>query len=540
MRMKPVQLKNENKLMKAYRNESVQMMDYFDYAPFQAFANKRILDLESRSFNRKELSEKIRVMNEEWDAPEATLDQIERLKKYNSVVVIGGQQAGLLTGPMYTVNKIISIIQYAKSEESKLGTPVIPVFWIAGEDHDFEEINHVWMQKEEKLNKHILRQYDDEKAPISDRSIDKQLFTSWFYELLEQLTETEYTKHIQDNVMTCMEQSKTYVDFFARLVFQLFREEGIVLFDSNHFLARQLESEFFVEYIEKQQHISNMVFDSNQKLNQAGYYTSLEIDKDDAHLFYHQNRERILLRRNEKGEWAGKQNEVIFTTNEIIEIAKNKPELLSNNVVTRPLMQELLFPVLAFMGGPGEISYWAALRPMFHCFNMNMPPVLPRLSFSFIDVKTEKRLKKWSIPAEKAIHYGVDNRKINWLASQQQPPIAQMVEQIKESIDKAHLPLREAANEIRTDIGALAMKNLNYLYKDIDFMERKMNRALEERYEEELNEFELINAVLYPNGGLQERTWNIISFANVHGTHFINELINETYSYKQEHYIVYL
>src|SRR5699024_11029072 len=104
-------------------------------------------------------------MNEQWHAPQATFRNIERLKDSNSVVVIGGQQAGMLTGPLYTIHKIISIIQFAKQKEAELNVPVIPLFWIAGEHHDFEEINHIIVpisgisgvsMKKDKLKKPVI------------------------------------------------------------------------------------------------------------------------------------------------------------------------------------------------------------------------------------------------------------------------------------------------------------------------------------------------------------------------------------------------
>ncbi len=97
-----------------------------------------------KNIDRDKLTEALTEMNKEWDAPESTYKAIERLKEENSAVVIGGQQAGLLTGPLYTINKVLSVIQFAKQQESKLNVPIIPVFWIAGEDHDFDEINHVF------------------------------------------------------------------------------------------------------------------------------------------------------------------------------------------------------------------------------------------------------------------------------------------------------------------------------------------------------------------------------------------------------------
>src|SRR5699024_12707310 len=120
-------------------------------------------------------------MNETWGAPDATIAQIERLRDERSVVVIGGQQAGLLTGPLYTIHKIVSIIKYAKEQEAKLNIPVIPVFWIAGEDHDYADINHVYTTENGNLTKQKIAQQAWKHITISNLSLNYSLHKKWIY-----------------------------------------------------------------------------------------------------------------------------------------------------------------------------------------------------------------------------------------------------------------------------------------------------------------------------------------------------------------------
>src|SRR5699024_11394563 len=142
MEIKPLQLK-QNKLMHHYRNEQDDILEHFDYNPYASHTYAhRLKEIKKRTFNRERLTKVLYNMNRKWNASDATYENIKRLKAEESVVVVGGQQAGLLTGPFYTIHKIISIIQLAKQQERSLQVPVIPVFWIAGEDHDFAEINH--------------------------------------------------------------------------------------------------------------------------------------------------------------------------------------------------------------------------------------------------------------------------------------------------------------------------------------------------------------------------------------------------------------
>src|SRR5699024_2580828 len=142
-----------------YRNEQDDILEHFDYNPYASHTYAhRLKEIKKRTFNRERLTKDLDNMNRKWNASDATYENIKRLKAEESVVVVGGHQAGLLTGPFYTIHKIISIIQLAKQQERSLQVPVIPVFWIAGEDHDFAEINHIFMPQTSYMEKHKLLQ----------------------------------------------------------------------------------------------------------------------------------------------------------------------------------------------------------------------------------------------------------------------------------------------------------------------------------------------------------------------------------------------
>lgn len=539
MRIKPIQLQNSNQLINDYRAQKEQIKDFFHYHPFEDF-DKRVTDLKNRTFNRGKLTSILLEMNNGWDAPSSTLQQIDRLKDENSVVIIGGQQAGLLTGPMYTLNKIISIIKLAKEQENKLQIPVIPVFWIAGEDHDFDEINHIFSLKDQKIYKHTTKQAVMSKKSVSHLEIDKEKTFVWVERAFRDLKETTFSKTIFDQIVSCLEQSNSYVDFFARLIYQLFPDEGVVLIDSAHPLIRNFESSYFKQFIQKQKLLAKSIYDTVQTLQQKGYSIPLEVEEDDANLFYHdENNERILLKRLEE-IWVGKNDEVDLTTEQMMEIAEYYPTRLSNNVVTRPIMQELLFPSLAFVGGDGEIAYWAALRNAFQLFDLNMPPVVPRLSFTFITSRIEKLLETRVIELEDVINDGIEDVKVNWLMSQQTPPVQQLFSEVKQSITEVHRPLRHLAQTISADFSDEAQKNLEYLHEHITYLEQKTWRKLSDKYERQLGQFDEINHALRPNQVLQERMWSPLPFVNENGFDFIKNVIQiPNLSLQNNHYVIF-
>src|SRR5690625_892071 len=539
MRICPTTLKHKSKLIKQYRAHDEKIISYFDYKPFDSL-EKRASDLKGRKFRRQELKESLYEMNQLWGAPAETLQNINKFTDENSVVVIGGQQAGLFTGPMYSINKIISIILFAKEQERKLNVPVIPVFWIAGEDHDYDEINHVYMNKSGKLQKHILQQSVTIKKSLSHVEINKQQMKKWIDEAFQQIKETPNTKQLLNKLYNCLTSSNSFVDFFAQSIFQLFSTEGIVLVDSAHPNIRLLESEMFTNIIRKQNPIAKNVFETTEQLRQNGYNLSLDVAMDDAHLFYHDNNnERILLKRN-GNEWVGKNDEVLLTTNELETIAKQSPEKLSNNVISRPLMQEYLFPTLAFIGGDGEISYWATLKKAFHELNMKMPPVIPRLSFTYITKKTSKLLENLALDPTFVLNNNVAEIKANWLLSQQQPPLQILMEQLKEDFAKAHKPLREFATEVSPDLGQLANKNLENIMNQLNFLENKLITHLKEKYEHQMNNYNNIELAIKPNGVLQERIWSPLEIVNEYGIQFLKEILSSNFTFKNDHYFIYL
>lgn len=538
MRITPIHL-HKNKMMTNYRAHDAHLLTYFDNAPFTSLT-KRYAYLQKQSYDRATLTTVLKECNENWGASRKTLEEIERLNHPSSVVVIGGQQAGLLTGPLYSLNKVISIIQYAKQQEKILGVSVIPVFWIAGEDHDYDEINHAYYLQAKKMVKHTLNQKMYEKQSLSHMKMEKDIVTHWYKEIMQSISETSYTKQLDEIIMDCIQQANTFVDFFAMLIHQLFPQEGIVLIDSGDTKVRKLESPMFEQLIHRQALIAKAAYDAKTQLAEDGYDIDLDLAEDDAHLFYHDHHnERILLRRDHTS-WVGKNDEVHLETKELIKLAHHSPERLSNNVVTRPLMQEYLFPVLAFIAGDGEIGYWATLKNAFHTVNMEMPPVVPRLSFTYVTNKMEKQLLRRQLHIKDVMTNGTTEKRDVWIKSQSKPTINEIVNEARVQMRTAHEPIQAWAEAFRDDMAGLAKKNLQLIERELTYMEERMKEALKEKHAFGWNEYLLLEQYFFPKAGLQERVWNPLPFINEYGIDWINDLLNNECSFENNHYIIYL
>ena len=529
-----------NRFVNDYLNNRLEVEKYFDYDPFQKSAfQKRYEELLTKSYNREELAQFLYEYHKKLNASEKTMENIEKLKKPNSVVVIGGQQAGLLTGPLYTIHKIISILALAKEQERLLNVPVIPVFWVAGEDHDFEEINHVYVLNEKRPHKKKILQINGKKTMMSRLAIDQKACRQWMEEVFATYGETEHTKQLLSSLHHQLEQSSTYVEFFERLVMELFGDEGIVLINSGARELRELEKSFFEQMIKQSGPIYQEVVRQQQFLKENGYlHQAIVMKKNSSNLFYEVDEERHLLIEEEKGQYFIPGINLRLSLHEIVAEIQTAPWKFSNNVVTRPIMQECLFPTLAFIAGPGEIAYWAELKRAFHLFSMNVPPVVPRLNITFLERNIESDLKELKLSIEDVLFKGLELVKEEWLGKKEPFDVSEIIFKAKEEIEQIHRNLRQKVLELDPSLAPLLRKNAHFIEKQIDFVEKAVHQRIHEKYEAELNKILRIGLSLKPEDQLQERVWNIYYYLNKYGFDFLQELKQLTYHFNGRHKIV--
>ncbi|WP_078554865.1 bacillithiol biosynthesis cysteine-adding enzyme BshC [Bacillus alkalicellulosilyticus] len=519
MIVKDCPLSPTSKLAHDYNKKREKLYPFFDYDyQEEGVFERRQKELQSRTYQRQELATVLASYHKKLKYHDAALHQLEKLKDDNSLIVVGGQQPGLLTGPAYTIYKALSVIQLAKEQEVRLGVPVVPLFWIAGEDHDFEEVNHLFQLEKNKMTKSKVTQKHDLKTMLSSLQLDHEVTSEWVRSIFNGLPETEHTHDLLSIVLELMKRSHTFVDFFAEIISWMFREEGLLVLDSAHSEIRQLEKQFFVKLVEDNQKLQDNFIQQATELERAGYGNPVEIDPSNTNLFFVENgkRERIV-----KEGHLYKTHRKFFTLDELKMVAEKNPESLSNNVVTRPLMQEFLLPVLAFVAGPGEIAYWATLKKVFNEYSFKIPPLVPRISLTLIDRKTEKWMSDNQISEADVFSNKMSVLREEWYQNQNKFEIKSVSEQVKQNVGKAHEPLRQFADDIDVTSVQLATKNLEFLLSQIDTVSEKIEKRIRNKYESELNKFDEVESKLYPLQSPQERVFHIFYFLNAFGEDFI-------------------
>ncbi|WP_432359498.1 bacillithiol biosynthesis cysteine-adding enzyme BshC [Sporosarcina sp. UB5] len=535
MEIETMVLKNRNKVMEAYERDNEFIHNFFDYKNERSSYPERLAELRNRSFLRNELSSVIRSFMEPFGISKKASIHLEELTE-NGVVVIGGQQAGIMTGPLYSIHKAITVILLAEKKRRELGVPVIPVFWVAGEDHDLDEINHVYT---ETSNGTMKLKYPEKfilKLMASDAKYSSKEMTTFIENVFRQFGETEHTRALMEEVLTAADMEETFTGFFVRLINGLFHEQGLLFIDSAYKPLREIEKSHFAQFIVKSDELAKLVVEKEEQFSQLGFGKPIEAEKEAAHLFYVHETGRVLLSK-EDGDFVNDSTGIRFTRDEMLHIANNKPWLLSNNVATRPIMQDLVFPVLAFVGGPGEIAYWALLKEAFQLFNIRMPIIAPRISMTLVSKRAKQAMESTSMTLEEVFAGKTPEVREQFVHSLQNERFENLILETEKQLKSKYEEL-EVVSSIA--MRQLLEKNLKFHQKQLNYLRKKAEEELLIRHESELRKYSIIENELFPGGSLQERIYTPYLFMNQYGPDLVKDLLRQPIKMDGTHQIIYL
>ncbi|WP_018921352.1 bacillithiol biosynthesis cysteine-adding enzyme BshC [Salsuginibacillus kocurii] len=522
-----------------YINGNKKALTYFDYPPFGA-EDKRLEELNGRVFEREKLYYILKRYQERFLYSENALEMIEKVKDENSVFVVTGQQPGLLTGPLYTIAKAVTALILAKEQEKQLGVPVIPLFWVAGEDHDFEEVHHVFLPKHEVTQKQTYQGRQLKRSPLSEQALDKDALEDFLVQVFSTLQETEHTKPLLDTLLTLASRAHTMSDYFAEVLSFLFKDQGLVLVDAYDSNLRALEGDMFKEMIEKLDDLQHAFDTGKQNLLADGYQVPLDISKDHTHLFVVKEKRRWPLLQMDSGELKLSNGEGRAAVGEWSAMAADDPARFSTNVFTRPLMQEHLFPVLSFVAGPGEIHYWSMVAPLFHKFGYHVPPVVPRLFLQLVDRKTAKTLRNEHLKLEELTAEEVDHY-LQGVKKQATPidgekEAGKALSEILPSLDQLFQLIHETADGQETYV----KQKRGQIVKEVTSLGLRLNELQTERLYTRLKNLRMAKNHLFPLGGTQERLFNVMCWLNHNGDDDLNRFINNVSTLGKGKKVVYL
>lgn len=524
MNLTPLQGLSSPALAERYRQGDARLRDLFGSHPSIAEDwRKRVEHLDRTEAGRIDKS-RLRSVLRDFQAkllPNEAVDRsIEALAQPGSLAVVGGQQAGLFGGALLIAYKAISVIQTARYAESMLGRKVVPVFWIAGEDHDFDEANHLYVSAVDSKPRRVrLERPEGQRHSVSRTSLTGEQWNAAVEQLSAALPDSEFKPALLDRIRSFSADAPTLTVSFARLLSEWFGPEGLVLLDADDPQLRRLEGPMFRRLIEDNEALEHALRNGEEAVIELGYSLQAPSSTNGANLFVHSEEGRLLLFR-EEGGFSDKKKTVSYTREELLNLSEEEPELLSNNALTRPLMQEYALPVLATVLGPSEIAYWAELKPAFERFSLQLPLLIPRQSFTYLEPGVDKLLAKYGVTVEDIITRG-ERLKEEWLQDQDRWNLEERFDEIRAGVMGLYAPLLETLSEVEPALGELGTTNQGRVLEQIAYLEKRAADTVAKQHDVSLKQWDRMRDSLWPLDKPQERALSTLHFLNRFGPNWL-------------------
>lgn len=456
----------------------------------QVKLKKNSFDQEKRNVLTEVLSEQYQHLNNN----DLAINQINRLKESNTYTVTTGHQLCLLGGPMYFFLKIIHVINLSKALNKKYPNHhFVPVFWMASEDHDSAEIDHLHL-----FNKQIKWEHNQTGAVgrFNNEGLED------VFEHLLSLFNEERREELK--VIFSTIKGENYGKAFMSWLHEIFTEHGLIIIDGDN---KQLKDLFKpVMELELKEGFSNhSVQQTNEKLKLKKRKT--QVHSRDINLFYLTNNERTRIIKKEHGFNIGERS---FSLADLLTMLNDRADQFSPNAILRPLYQEFILPNLCYVGGMAEMNYWAQLKGVFEKTNIPYPLLQMRSNSLWLDLATNKKMEKSGLTV-KDLFEDLPSLKKKFIQKNDTEPLNE--EEIDQRLNQLRESIRASSSEqknINTWIGS----ELKKIEKSIDQIKNKILKEKKKSHEVDLIRIEKIKESLFPNGHLQERHQNLLHFCN--------------------------
>lgn len=522
--------------------------DYLDgrnlkyYLPFHftdSLAYQNIADqLSQRIFPRELVSEVLTEQNKLFQAGEKTFRQIKEFKDSKALVVVGGQQTGLFGGPLYTLYKAITIIKLADFLSTTIKQKVIPIFWMASDDHDYAEVNHINLPNLSGQQIEILAygQDDNEKIPVSGRRFSVEIEDK-IQLLYSYLPETEFSSAILERLESAYRQNNSFPLSFGIWMQFILRDFGLIVIDSSDLRFKQSAIPLFRKEIDEESPVSKAVIDQTNDIIKSGYNPQIRLNNGLLNLFFHDPQREIIAISN--GELRLKNTDRKFTKSELIQILDKHPEKFSPNAVLRPLYQDTLFPTIAIVLGPSELAYFAQLRKAYESMNVIMPIAFPRTTITLLEPRTERILKKYKLSIQDVFQQ--KDKMINMLTEQEIPKsMFSIIDEEEQRVAQIWTKLVDHFSEFDQNLKKPSEIAKGRSISQFSFLRKKLLQAARQKDEVLRSQILKLMNLTYPKNTPQERVFNLLPFYVRYGDQFINVLFERMDIFNPNHQVINL
>lgn len=513
-----------NKLVFDYLEKKNDLNSFYEFFPDKIGFSELLKSAPYADFNRAGLSDILLRQSELVNNTSVnSLENISVLKNNNTFTVTTGHQLCLFTGPLYFIYKIFSTINLAESLKKEFPQyRFVPVYWMASEDHDFEEISSFYS------NGKTVKWESEQKGAVGEFK------TSELKKILPQLRETfgisenaNYLFGLFENAYLKNESLSKATQF---LVNELFGKYGLVTIDGNDVAFKsQIKTLFRKDLFENSP--ATFVNESIKKLEIKGYHA--QVNPRQINCFFLENNLRARIEK--KGDvYSLTGTERTFSNSEVETIIATQPQNLSPNVVLRPVYQQLILPNIAYIGGPGELAYWLEFKAMFDALGVFFPILMPRSFLSVVDAPTARKIEGLKFSEVDFFKPEAELIKDFMLKHNQ----VFHLELEKDKFKNIYSEIAEKTNLVDKTLSGHVHAELQKTLNRLDHIAGKANKALKRNSETDLNRIKSIKQSLFPGNVPQERHENFSSLYIKYGPSFFDLLKNEIDPFELSHQIL--
>ena len=496
------------KLFLDYLDTFSRVQKFYEHAPKMSSVIRLAGKLDFPRERRKEVAAILRVQNIAFGAGPAALENLDRLEK-GAVAIVSGQQVGLFSGPAYAFYKSLTAIQLA-AELTRSGISAVPVFWMATEDHDIDEVRHVsWFQDGELKRFELPAPDSAEHAgrPVGKIPLGAQV-EEQAHEAADLLTK-QGSLLLAQMLRECYTPRETYGTSFARLFARLFSQQGLILLDPLDVDLHKVAEPLYSKVIEDRDPLNQKLLARGKELDAAGYAAQVKVTAKSTLLFHMGDGPRQPIVTANSGRFeAGKKS---WSKEELFAVVHSHPENFSPSALFRAVVQDYLLPTVAYIAGPAEISYFAQSEVVYQQLLGRMPVILPRPGFTLVDTKAAKLLRAYKLKVEdiwegsqevsRRMEFASVPKEISRDFERNQKQLMKLLDELKKQMQKLDPTLQGAVETAR--------RKIEY---QLDKLRRKTGRAQDAKSGLLSGHENFLEHLLFPHKTLQSRELCLLPF----------------------------
>lgn len=469
--------------------------------------------LRARSYDRQAVAAVLEEQNRSLGADASALAAAGRLRDPRSLVVVGGQQAGLFGGPLYTLHKALTVLALARELERDLARPVVPVFWIASDDHDLAEVARAWLTDAEGRLREIALPGRLAEAPRSRRPVSQVALGPDVAAALDAaadiLAPAPFAAEVVAALRAAWRPSSSFAAAFGEWMHRLLAGTGLVTVDPADARLKRIGAPLFAREIAEPGIVGRAVAEQTARLAAAGYPAQLDVRDGVLALFLHDPGRTAIESSGGVLQLSGGRP---LAPSELAGLLDREPERFSPNAALRPLFQDTLFPTVAMVLGPAELAYCAQLALAYERLGVPMPVLFPRSSLTLLEPRVERLMAARGLALGEALALGA--RLPKEVARRALPAdLAARIGAVRASVAGAWEGLVGEIDRLDHTLRRTAELAAAYTEHRFQVVEKKVARALLRRDAEIGRQAAALEAALVPRGGLQERTLCPVPFA---------------------------